>query len=393
LDNKHREYAASEILEWSRADTPMVRVQTATDAIPGGLAMAMVPLMVNWSASSLGFGPEDFYLVHNVNVASNPIEGTTMLATVKVPAGSVESVEFVMVKSKVGNVETDAGHALLRFVFRDDNRPVILSNEGNPIANNASFNDLVLSWEAWRPPRAEFDPVAGLDPETYALALRCFNGSVRCTADAILDRPWTCYPLQVPDVPNAADELLYVSLLIGDAVARQTITTILNRRIEEDRNLPEDYSSLATNEWVEIKDLLERENIPENPLQEILDGKIRYHLLLRSCITMALTMIDWANVRIHHRAELPEPRRIRVTPESLPNVIDNLAQGKRSSVLARIPAALHWLTNHQTVIPGKAYKLLDEVGLLQRRDGRVVEKHYDNRRESPYGRLEDHLIY
>ncbi len=129
MDNNVREYAASEILEWSRTDTPMVRVQTATDAIPGGLAMAMVPLIVNWSTSSLGFGPDDFYLVHNVNVASNPIEGTTMLATVKVPAGCVESVEFVMVKSKVAKVETDAGHALLRFIFRDDKRPVILSHE------------------------------------------------------------------------------------------------------------------------------------------------------------------------------------------------------------------------------------------------------------------------
>ena len=305
----------------------------------------------------------------------------------------VESIEFVFVKSKVARIETDAGHVLLRFIFRDDMCPVILGLDGKPITNNASFKDLVLSWEAWRPPATGYDPVAGLNPEKYALTLRCLNGSVRCLSDAILDRPWACYPLRIPDVPGAAAEMLYIGLLLGDVVARQTITTLLDRQIKEGQNLPEDYSSLESHEWSAIKDWLESEDIPENPIQEILDGKTRYHTLLRSCVTMALTTIDWANARICRRAQLPDPERIRVTPKSFPSLIDDFAHGKRSATLVRIPAALHWLMHHQTVLPGKAWKLLDEVGLLQRRDGRVIENHYDNRQESPYGRLEDHLIY
>ncbi len=393
MTDNHQKHTAANTLEWSRTGTNMMRVRTTKDAIPGGLAMAMAPLLVDWTVSSPGFGPENFYLVHNVNVASNALEGTSLLATVRVPVDGVESVEFVIVKSKVAKIETDAGHVLLRFIFRDDKCPVILDPEGHPIANHASFKDLVLSWEAWRPPGTGYDPVAGLDPETYALTMRGFNGSVRCTADAILDRPWTCYPLQLPDVPDAAAEMLYVGLLLGDVVARQTITTLLDRQIKEGQNLPEDYSTLDSAEWAALKDWLEGEDIPENPIQEILDGKTRYHTLLRSCVTMALTTIDWANARIYRRALLPDPERIRVTPESFPSLVDDLAHGKRSAMLARIPGALHWLTRHQTVIPGRAWRLLDDVGLLQHRDGRVIEHHYDNRQESPYGRLEDHLIY
>jgi len=59
----------------------------------------------------------------------------------------------------------------------------------------------------------------------------------------------------------------------------------------------------------------------------------------------------------------------------------------------RVPAALRWLTGHQTVVPGKSVQLLDEVGLLERDKGRVAMRPYDNRTESPYGKLKDNLIY
>ena len=58
-----------------------------------------------------------------------------------------------------------------------------------------------------------------------------------------------------------------------------------------------------------------------------------------------------------------------------------------------MPAALHWLMTNQTVIPGKAYELLDEVGLLQRENGTIKKIHYDNHHKTPYGEIADHLIY
>jgi hypothetical protein len=45
------------------------------------------------------------------------------------------------------------------------------------------------------------------------------------------------------------------------------------------------------------------------------------------------------------------------------------------------------------VIPSHAPGLLDEAGLLQRENNRIVRRRYDNRRETPYGSIAEHLIY
>lgn len=388
-----KEITAADILEWRSTVAPIFRIKTAQDVLPGGLAMAMAPMMVRWPASSAGFGPDDYYLVHNINVSNNPVGGNVLLAAAKVYADSVESVEFVMVTSKVRGVETQAGHGMLRFIFREDRRPVILSSEGQPIANNATIEDLVLSWEAWRPPTASFDALAGLNPSVYALTPRCLAGSVRCLTDSILDRPWTCYPLELPEVEHAGNELLYVSLVLADAVARQTVANILDRRIEKSRNMPEDYTDPELNEWEYLADQYKKSEVPENPIQDILDGKIQYHLLERSCITMALSAVNWANHRIHDRGGLGEPKSIRIAPQSMPGFMSKLASGKRTTALLRMPAALHWLMTNQTVIPGKAHELLDEVGLLQREGGKIKKTHYDTRHHTPYGEVADHMIY
>ena len=383
------------LFQFKRAETPLVRVNTAEDALPGGLSMAMAPWLVDWDASSIGFGKDDFYLVHNVNVSSNPIEGTTVLATLRVPAAGIESAEFVMVVSKLGRFKTKMGHAMLRFIFKPDARPVILDRHGEAITQHAMVKDLVLSWEAWRPPMAHFDPVAGLDPKTYTLTARCFSGSVRCLTDSILDRPWVIYPLQVPDVPNALDEMFYIALLLGDALGRQTIEQLLDVRVNGSRTA----EKLTEVEVEEMEDAeqkaeeAEEEELPDNPIQEILSGNVSYHLVLRSCVTMALATLDWANVRIHRRGDLPDPPRIRSAPKSLPAALDELAHGNMKSALIRMPGALYWLTKNGSAVPGDAHKVLEEAGLLKKEEGKLVRKDYENRHESPYGCTDDNLIY
>jgi hypothetical protein len=186
---------------------------------------------------------------------------------------------------------------------------------------------------------------------------------------------------------------LYVSLVLADAVARQTVTNILEQRIEKGQNMPDDYPDPELHEWEELVDIYKKAEVPENPIQDILDGKIEYHLLQRSCITMALSSIDWANRRIHERGGLGEPKRVRIAPKAMPGFMSKLASGKRTAALLRMPAALHWLMTNQTVIPGKAFELLDEVGLLQRENGVIKKTHYDNRQQTPYGEVADHLIY
>ena len=388
-----REISAEEVRQWRQVKSPGIRVKTDQDALPGGLALAMAPVFVRWQSSSAGFGPDDYYVLGNVNVACNPVSGITALGGLKVYADSVESAEFVMVISKVARRETAGGHAMLRFVFREDRRPILLGQDGRPISSNAEVGDIVLSWEAWRPPVASWDPMASFDPETYALTPRCLVGSVRCLSDSILDRPWHCYPIDLPDVEHSYNELLYVSLALADAVARQTVIGILDEHIEKGSDLPDDDQDPELDDWKALNMEYRAAKVPENPIEDILEGKIRYHLLERSCITMALQSVDWANQRVHARAGLGEPPIIRVTPGSLPSFMAKLASGKRSTLLLRAPAALHWLMTHQTVIPSKAHELLDEAGLLQRENGKIREFHYDNRRKTPYGEVSDHLIY
>jgi hypothetical protein len=194
--------------------------------------------------------------------------------------------------------------------------------------------------------------------------------------------------------PGAAHELLYVSLLLGDAVARHTIGAILDQRLTCVENCPVDYGGFDAEEWEGIRRAVVEQDLPEDPIREILGGKVQYHLLQSSCITLALASIDWTVVRLHERLGLPDPPRIKVAPESLPGFLDSLAQGHRRSALLRMPAVLLWLIRHQTVLPGKSEQLLDETGLLEHDgEGKIVMNHFDNRSETPYGKVDDHLIY
>jgi len=385
--------SAEEVLQWRKVKSPAIRVKTDRDALPGGLALAMAPVVVRWQSSSAGFGPDDYYILGNVNVASNPVGGITVLGGLKVYADSVESVEFVMVMSKLAGRETAGGHAMLRFIFREDRQPILIDQDGRPVSSNPTVDDIVISWEAWRPPVVSWDPMASFDPETYALTPRCLTGSVRCLNDAILDRPWHCYPIKLPDVEHSYNELLYVSLALADAVARQTVISILDEHIDNGRLKTGVHPDLEQDEWRSLNEEYKKVKIPENPLEDLLDGKIRYHLLERSCITMALQSVDWANQRVHARAGLGEPPAVRVTPSSLPSFMAKLASGKRSALLKSAPAALHWLMTNQTVIPSKAHELLEEADLLQHEAGMVRKFHFDNRRNTPYGKLSNHLIY
>jgi hypothetical protein len=90
------------LLDWSGSNVQWRRIDTRHDVLPGGLAMAMVPVLIDWRASSLGFGPENHYLARNVNLISNPINGATWLGAIRVPADAVERVEFVQVLFESG---------------------------------------------------------------------------------------------------------------------------------------------------------------------------------------------------------------------------------------------------------------------------------------------------
>jgi hypothetical protein len=275
----------------------------------------------------------------------------------------VEEVQFVAVTTKVKRRDTPFGHAMLRFIFKEGRRPIILDQEGLPLANDSEVSDLVLSWEAWRPPETSFDPVKGLDPSTYALTPRCLVGAVRCLSDSILNRPWHCYTIKLPEVEHAHDEMLYSCFALADAVARQTVSRLIDGT---NRARPKAVCGLFRSVGQRLgrnRRLLPGCQPSEDPIRDVLDGKISYQLLERSCISMALLSVDWGNHRIHRRAGLPEPRRVEVAPEGMPSFISELVSGERTPLLLRVPAALHWVMHNQTVVVGKAPGALAAIGL------------------------------
>jgi hypothetical protein len=78
-----REFSAAQILDWNRAESPLIRVRIPRDTVPGGLALAMAPMFVKWQSSSMGFGADDHYIVQNVNIVNNPVGNVLLLATLK----------------------------------------------------------------------------------------------------------------------------------------------------------------------------------------------------------------------------------------------------------------------------------------------------------------------
>lgn len=402
---RYRVPSAEEILGWIRQETPLLRVQTRTDAFPGGLSMAMMPALVSWKRSRIGHGPEDFFLVHNVNVGSNPVSGTNDLATVRIPCRSVASVEFVMVLSRVLGVDTPGGHGMIRFLFEENARPMVFAHNGEPLTNSPELADLICSWEAWRPPAAAFDGQKGLDPDTYALTMRCAHGPERFLADGLQQRPWLCYPMKLPAVPYAGDEILHMCLLLGDSLARHTFARILEDTTPgPDR--PDDYPTprhrasdpkselnrMARADRTAILRRFQEDRAPEDPVAEVLGGDIGYHLLLRSCITMSLTAIDMGLERAYRAAGQNRKKRVQITPGPLPQWISELPKADMAGMFQRLPNALSWVAEHHKVIPAAAYQILRDAGLLHRKHGRTVYRYYDLRRRTPYGRVSENLI-
>lgn len=397
--------SAEDILGWIQQDTPLLRARTSLDALPGGLALAMMPALVSWNRSSIGHGPDDAFLVHNVNVGIQPVAGTVDLATVRVPCRSVAAVEFVMVLTRVLGVDTPGGHGMIRFLFEEKTRPTVYARNGEPLTNLPQLTDLICSWEAWRPPASHFDGQKGLDPKTYALTMRAIHGPDRYLNDGLLGRPWLCYPMKLPPVPHAGDEILHTCLLLGDTLARHTFARLLEDRSAK-RTAPSDYggtprSKSGAGSVEEVLDPAARRTLrqrfeenrpPDDPVAEIFDGDFSYHLLLRSCITMSLTAIDMGLDRAYRAASRPREHRLEVTPGPLPGWIDQLPHAGMPTIFELLPHALRWVADHHKVIPAAAYQILRDAGLLHRRRGRTVFHYYDMRRRSPYGRIRDQLI-
>ncbi len=384
----------SQLLDLLSEPFPLLRICSGTDQLPNGLAAAMAPAIVDWQRSPGDSGDEDYFLVRNVNVGGNPVEGKCVLATAKVPRTGVMSAEWVLVLQRLLGKDTPAGHGQLRLRFHEDKRPTIVNRDGDPMWPDPHVGDLVFSFEAWRPPGKSFQPLAGLDPSTYALTMRCYAGPQRFLEDGICNRSWVTYPLDFSRHGEALDDLLYTALITGDSLARHTINNLLDSPAVHLELEQPDYPQADPRQIQALQPLLDESLVPEDPIAEISGGEIGYHLLQRSCITMALNVIDTCLHRLHHRRpELGPYESLSVAPRSIPSWISDLAHADRRATLMRLPGAVHWLALNQTVLPDKSYIILQEAGLLETEtDGQSVRHHYTLAGDTPYGRISDSLM-
>lgn len=153
----------SKLLDLLGKPFPLLSIHSNTEQLPNGLAAAMAPAIVDWQGSQLTGNDDDFFLVRNVNVGSNPVEGNIVLATLKIPLNGIIGAQWVLVMMRKLGKDTLAGHGQLRMVFNPENCPVILNDAGNPRQPEPYVKDLVFSFEAWRPAGISFNPLAGLD--------------------------------------------------------------------------------------------------------------------------------------------------------------------------------------------------------------------------------------
>jgi len=110
----------------------MWRLRSAVDVVPGGYAAAMAPVMVDWEASEPQ-ADDGFFVIHNLNHGGNPVDGTTVLGSAKIPFRGLKSVEFTLLPLDKIKKEGLIQHGQLRFVFSDEHPIELLDFGGQDI--------------------------------------------------------------------------------------------------------------------------------------------------------------------------------------------------------------------------------------------------------------------
>lgn len=387
------EQSGKDLLNWIRQDTPIGITRTPEDRLPNGLASGMMAILVDWDASNPDDPENGCFIVHNVIVGGNVVLGQLVHATIRIPTRSIIDVEYVVVKPSLTGLGKNGGHAQLRFVFDPNNRPKILGTEADKLLSDPYLDDLIMSWEAWRPPLVKWDFETGLDASNFTLTARMLAGHMRFANDSLRKNIWHCYPLALPDVDDAADTLLHTALLMGDSLMRRVIGEMIDLDKLHSTTLPKGEQWTAK-EVEKARKALGREQIPdEDAKTDFSDIDISYQLFERSCITQTMTEVEMAMQWIHTKHNLGHREQVRISPESFPPFFDCIIKGDRKGMIAGIPEGLSWFRKHSTVAPGKSYQLLEEAGLLQQdENGQTISYAYDIERITPYGKLGHNLM-
>jgi len=380
------------VVAYANVETPTIRVRTTRDVLPGGYSAAMAPILIDWNRSDLTEGDATI-MIRNVNAGGNPVSGVTVLRTVRLHPDKVSRVEWVLVP--LGGPRA-ISHGQLRFVFEEGGAEFVQA-EHESVGEPEVLEDLVLSWEAWRPPGVDYDMVQGLDHNVYELSLRAYSGPQRFLEDALGKRDWENFTLQLPGGRAGLVELLLVSLALGDGAARHSIGWMLDRAEDAwvasgPSNEREGGDAIA--EWRELRDRMRSAGAPTSDERIDMRGKTGYQTLLRSCATMALYAIDVTVSRLIERgvtAEGMRPTR-EANLEEDPEWMTQMAGASVAGLVVRAPRTLEFVIANPASIPGKIPGMLDKAGLLVREGDEPVSVRYSMDTVTPWGRPDQILI-
>ena len=212
---------ARDVAAFIDSEATTFRVRTTRDVLPGGYSAAMTPLLVDWDKSDISPGGEIMLL--NINHGGNPVSGVTELRSAVIRPDRIIEAQFVMVP--LGGPEA-ISHGMVRFIFEDGGAEFSGGNRG-VAGKKEILEDLMISWEAWRAPGVDYKMMKGMDPETYELACRAYSGPQRFLEDALMNRDWNMFKLDLPGGKDGLIELLKVSLALGDGASRHSIVWMI----------------------------------------------------------------------------------------------------------------------------------------------------------------------
>ena len=356
------------------------RFRSASDVLPGGLSAAMLPMLIDWTASD-PHGPQPYAVIHNVNYGGNPFDGTTVLQTVRVPLDGVERVEFTLVPMGRGGARAAMHHGQLRFVFAADSPVQLLDSVPPSAGGDVDLGDLVFSWEAWRKPGEGYNAKTGMDPAAYRLGLRVYAGSQRFLADALDGRDWYSTPLRLPGGAEGRAELLKVLLAMGDGAARQTISGMLQEA--EGAWLAQVPTGADRGEmsrqWETLRELAKPREAYGDARLDLPPEDLHYQTVVRSCATLAYYCVTVAVDRLGERGLTDGVDRehfARLHLDGDEPWMSEVAATDLGGLFVRAPVIVRWLLDNPLAVPRNIPGRLDEAGLAERADGKRVQIHY-----------------
>lgn len=385
---------AEELDEWMKQKTPSYIVHTPEDRWLNGFAECMNPFIVDWMQSDVGGGDSEYVMVHNVQVGGNPLLGISRHGTVKIQEQSIERIEYVIVRYALEGPARTGGHIQLRFVFKPDSRPQLFDANGNPDPVQPYLDDLMVSWEAWRPSNTPWKFISGLDPTQYELTARMYSGCQRFLNDSLRGAVWDCYPLQLPDHEEAEDMVLWCALIMGDSMARRTMTDMIMHDLKAE--VGADFQNTwSKKQQDQMSRRLSWDEIPDNWFKATMqDADLTYHAIERSCISIGMLQIELAMERLYNEHDLGERKKIDWRPKGkIPDWFNDVVRGDGKGTYTQAPYAAFWALTHQEILPYKAYLPLKRADMLRKDEkGNIIRYRYGHKLTSPYGDINRNVM-